>query len=97
MNQISKWHRILILCHLLLKSSKFIRWTSDYYKIVDLLGDAGPGLHNNKTIHEVIFRWYSKIGTQYRYKLFYIRDVSDEKQYDEMFKKQCVELGFWCK
>ncbi|EEM19429.1 hypothetical protein bthur0001_54390 [Bacillus thuringiensis serovar tochigiensis BGSC 4Y1] len=24
-------------------------------------------------------RWYSKTGTQYRYKLFYIRGVSDEK------------------
>ncbi|MGR5968839.1 transposase [Bacillus paranthracis] len=37
-------------------------------------------------------RWYSKTGTQYRDKLFYIRGVSDEKQYDEAFKKQCVEL-----
>ncbi|MGE6964105.1 transposase [Bacillus thuringiensis] len=37
-------------------------------------------------------RWYSKTGTQYRDKLFYVRGVSDEKKYDEMFKKQCVEL-----
>ncbi|CCW09294.1 DNA, complete sequence [Bacillus sp. GeD10] len=26
-----------------------------------------------------ILRWYSKTGTQYRDKLFYIRGVSDEK------------------
>ncbi|EJR93454.1 hypothetical protein IKE_05851 [Bacillus cereus VD196] len=27
----------------------------------------------------VQMRWYSKTGTQYRYKLFYIRGVSDKK------------------
>jgi hypothetical protein len=29
--------------------------------------------------HILIMRWYSKTGTQYRDKLFYIRGVSDEK------------------
>ena len=35
-------------------------------------------------------RWYSKTGTQYRDKLFYIRGVSDEKQYDEAFKNNVL-------
>ncbi|MGR5881817.1 transposase [Bacillus cereus] len=38
-------------------------------------------------------RWYSKTGTQYRDKLFYIRGVSDEKNsMMKRLKKQCVEL-----
>ncbi|PEO39953.1 hypothetical protein CN555_06315 [Bacillus wiedmannii] len=28
---------------------------------------------------QCVMRWYSKTGTQYRDKLFYIRGVSDEK------------------
>ncbi|WP_445662125.1 HNH endonuclease [Bacillus sp. FSL R12-0069] len=33
----------------------------------------------NRPELRLTMRWYSKTGTQYRYKLFYIRGVSDEK------------------
>ncbi|MGU3443918.1 hypothetical protein ACLBXI_29900 [Bacillus cereus] len=40
---------------------------------------GGYDVADLKTYFHHILRWYSKTGTQYRDKLFYIRGVSDEK------------------